>query len=86
MAFLDRLYTAKRKVEKRIAILGGEPELVRKLNSGEDGRTNYWSSGHHLALHQSPSVAYVSRCEIFSQTRLRCRISWNLWTGGNGPC
>lgn len=31
VAFLDRLYTAKRKVEKRIAILGGEPELVSQI-------------------------------------------------------
>ena len=28
MAFLDRLYTAKRKVEKRIIVLGGEPDVV----------------------------------------------------------
>ena len=28
MAFLDRLYTAKRKVEERIVILGGEDESV----------------------------------------------------------
>lgn len=28
VAFLDRLYTAKRKVEKRIAILGGQDENV----------------------------------------------------------
>lgn len=28
VAFLDRLYTAKRTVEKRIAVLGGEPEPV----------------------------------------------------------
>ena len=29
VAFLDRLYTAKRKVEKRIAVLGGESDTVR---------------------------------------------------------
>lgn len=29
VAFLDRLYTAKRKVEKRIVILGGEEDAVR---------------------------------------------------------
>ena len=29
VAFLDRLYTAKRKVEKRIAVLGGESDSVR---------------------------------------------------------
>lgn len=28
VAFLDRLYTAKRKVEKRIVILGGEADPV----------------------------------------------------------
>ena len=28
MAFLDRLYTAKRKVEERIVVLGGEDESV----------------------------------------------------------
>ena len=28
VAFLDRLYTAKRKIEKRIAILGGQDESV----------------------------------------------------------
>ena len=28
VAFLDRLYTAKRKVEERIVILGGEDESV----------------------------------------------------------
>ena len=28
VAFLDRLYTAKRKVEKRIAALGGEADSV----------------------------------------------------------
>lgn len=28
VAFLDRLYTAKRKVERRIAILGGQDEIV----------------------------------------------------------
>ena len=31
MAFLDRLYTAKRKVEERIVILGGEDESVRNV-------------------------------------------------------
>ena len=31
VAFLDRLYTAKRKVEERIVILGGEDESVRNL-------------------------------------------------------
>ena len=31
MAFLDRLYTAKRKVEKRIAVLGGESDTVSRL-------------------------------------------------------
>ena len=31
MAFLDRLYTAKRKVEKRIAVLGGELDAVSSL-------------------------------------------------------
>lgn len=31
VAFLDRLYTAKRKVEKRIVALGGEPDPVNKL-------------------------------------------------------
>jgi hypothetical protein len=28
VAFLDRLYTAKRKVEERIVVLGGEDESV----------------------------------------------------------
>ena len=28
VAFLDRLYTAKRKVEKRIVLLGGEADSV----------------------------------------------------------
>ena len=28
VAFLDRLYTARRKVEKRIAVLGGEDNSV----------------------------------------------------------
>lgn len=28
VAFLDRLYTAKRKVEKRITVLGGGSEAV----------------------------------------------------------
>lgn len=28
VAFLDRLYTAKRKVEQRIVVLGGEDESV----------------------------------------------------------
>ena len=32
VAFLDRLYTAKRTVEKRIAVLGGEPEPVASLH------------------------------------------------------
>lgn len=33
MAFLDRLYTAKRKVEKRITVLGGGgSDVVRKLS------------------------------------------------------
>ena len=31
VAFLDRLYTAKRKVEKRIAVLGGELDAVSRL-------------------------------------------------------
>lgn len=31
VAFLDRLYTAKRKVEKRIAVLGGESDTVCSL-------------------------------------------------------
>jgi sorting nexin-25 len=31
VAFLDRLYTAKRKVEKRIVVLGGESEPVCAL-------------------------------------------------------
>ena len=31
MAFLDRLYTAKRKVEERIVILGGGDESVGSL-------------------------------------------------------
>ena len=31
VAFLDRLYTAKRKVEKRIAVLGGESDTVRSF-------------------------------------------------------
>jgi len=30
VAFLDRLYTAKRKVEQRIVVLGGEDDLVRQ--------------------------------------------------------
>jgi hypothetical protein len=29
VAFLDRLYTAKRQVEQRIVILGGEDDTVR---------------------------------------------------------
>ena len=33
MAFLDRLYTAKRKVEERIVILGGEDDSVCNLTS-----------------------------------------------------
>ncbi len=28
VAFLDRLYTAKRKIEKRIVVLGGQDEAV----------------------------------------------------------
>ena len=31
VAYLDRLYTAKRKVEKRIVLLGGEADSVRML-------------------------------------------------------
>jgi hypothetical protein len=31
VAFLDRLYTAKRKVEQRIVVLGGEDDSVRIL-------------------------------------------------------
>ena len=33
MAFLDRLYTAKRKVEERIVILGGGDESVCNISS-----------------------------------------------------
>ena len=33
MAFLDRLYTAKRKVEERIVVLGGEDESVCSVSS-----------------------------------------------------
>jgi sorting nexin-25 len=29
VAFLDRLYTAKRQVEQRIVVLGGEEDSVR---------------------------------------------------------
>jgi sorting nexin-25 len=29
-AYLDRLYTAKRKAEKRITVLGGADDSVRK--------------------------------------------------------
>ena len=32
VAFLDRLYTAKRKVEKRISVLGGESDSVSRLH------------------------------------------------------
>ena len=31
VAFLDRLYTAKRKVEKRIVLLGGEADSVGRV-------------------------------------------------------
>lgn len=33
VAFLDRLYTAKRKVEKRIVLLGGESDPVSSRSS-----------------------------------------------------
>jgi hypothetical protein len=32
VAFLDRLYTAKRKVEQRIIVLGGEDDSVKLLH------------------------------------------------------
>jgi sorting nexin-25 len=33
VAFLDRLYTAKRKVEQRIIVLGGEDDSVKLLTA-----------------------------------------------------
>lgn len=33
VAYLDRLYTAKRKVEKRISVLGGGEDAVCSLSS-----------------------------------------------------
>jgi len=32
VAFLDRLYTAKRKVEERIVVLGGQDDSVSLVN------------------------------------------------------
>lgn len=38
VAFLDRLYTAKRKVEQRIVVLGGEDDSVsRPIVAGYSG-------------------------------------------------
>lgn len=39
VTFLDRLYTAKRKVEKRIAILGGQDDSVRISKPSCRGQT-----------------------------------------------
>ena len=36
MAFLDRLYTAKRKVENRIIALGGHEDSVSSLDLSSD--------------------------------------------------
>ena len=53
VAFLDRLYTAKRKVEKRIVLLGGEADSVGRLKfdrscSGNDtSRSEQRSTRRH---------------------------------------
>lgn len=64
VAFLDRLYTAKRKVEKRIVVLGGESEpvctpscsryITMKLMS-------FWSRGLPLCQMQNPLLHLVCR-------------------------
>ncbi|KLO15031.1 hypothetical protein SCHPADRAFT_283259 [Schizopora paradoxa] len=40
VAFLDRLYTAKRKIEKRIVLLGGQDE-AGSISSSDNARTNF---------------------------------------------
>lgn len=58
VAFLDRLYTAKRKAEARIAILGGHDDSVRssrhsKLLTTSQGHRHSISSPQSLQLYHA---------------------------------
>ena len=78
MAFLDRLYTAKRKVEERIVILGGEDESVCNLPSMHEWLTNsQFSKIKQLFKSLVPSLGFC--CVTFSEILTLCLISWNSW-------
>jgi hypothetical protein len=78
VAFLDRLYTAKRKVEERIVILGGEDESVCNLPSMYEWLTNpQFSKIKQLFKSLVPNLRF--RCETFSEIPTLCLISWNSW-------
>ncbi|KAF8665266.1 hypothetical protein AX16_000287 [Volvariella volvacea WC 439] len=53
VAFLDRLYTAKRQVEERIVVLGGEQAPVRPTEEGAQSRL-----GLRGVLHNPNSLSY----------------------------
>ena len=50
VAFLDRLYTAKRKIEKRIVLLGGQDETVSWLNRNQDQVDSHCPLDFHLVF------------------------------------
>ena len=85
MAFLDRLYTAKRKVEERIVILGGEDESVGSLPAISYVLPTFNFSKIKLffkSLTPNPGFRY----ETFSETLTPCPILWNSWIDGIVHC
>lgn len=77
VSYLDRLYTAKKKVEQRIVVLGGEDDSVRVHEL-------FISLVSHASSRKISSRNLPRRTEsaygTFLQLQLLCRTSWSSWT------
>jgi len=87
VAFLDRLYSAKRKVEKRIIVLGGEDDIsvgVLLAMFSPPILTIY----SHIPLQCTNNrlINQLSPCAISCRTLLRFLTLWSSWTDEVARC
>lgn len=84
VAFLDRLYTAKRTVDQRIVVLGGGEDAV-ELNGFYSFCTFLMVITRQiLFLKLVPAPEYPS--EMSLPTQRPCLTSWSSWTVGIVLC
>jgi len=77
VAFLDRLYTAKRKVEERISVLGGRQDHSVSVQAIASSYAQLTFHSVQPRIRKPPNQQ--SPCEIFYGIPIPCHTSWSSW-------